>query len=337
MAVGGVSFAQAPEQCWAEMALRLRSNGGGRGSCAPARWCIVRMSWRRGKADDIRYRVSDPRQHPHGFTEYRVTVTIFSPKTADVKEITVYKRYSDFKKLHAELSYIHRNLFRKSEEFPAFPRAQVFGRFEEAVIEERRRCAEEMLQFTINIPALSNSPQLKDFFKDGEVSRPLELGAPQDPSSLPAPLIPLPSGEGRTPEWFPRQSPESRRYSQPPTRSEQEVGGEAAEPEPLSAAQHIHHSQDEPVPEHRQVEEASSLFDLDNEDKQEENQLRSGSPLSNHELALFDPCAKDGVGDLNTERRDAVKKKTAEYLKHAEAIFSEHLMDGVSEDVATNS
>ncbi|XP_072407010.1 sorting nexin-15 isoform X1 [Chiloscyllium punctatum] len=389
------------------------------------------MSWRRGKADDIRYRVSDPRQHPHGFTEYRVTVTIFSPKTADVKEITVYKRYSDFKKLHAELSYIHRNLFRKSEEFPAFPRAQVFGRFEEAVIEERRRCAEEMLQFTINIPALSNSPQLKDFFKDGEVSRPLELGAPQDPSSLPAPLIPLPSGEGRTPEWFPRQSPESRRYSQPPTRSEQEVGGEAAEPEPLSAAQHIHHSQDEPVPEHRQVEEASSLFDLDNEDKQEENQLRSGSPLSNHELALFDPCAKDGVdslpdlsqrwsslpalndkqpedlerrllhlrvqpedrllppvslgsdglsdadylttaaewinealqkeasqeygaafscyrngvdillkgvqGDLNTERRDAVKKKTAEYLKHAEAIFSEHLMDGVSEDVATNS
>ncbi|GCC45167.1 hypothetical protein chiPu_0029175, partial [Chiloscyllium punctatum] len=41
--------------------------------------------------------------------------------------------------------------------------------------------------------------------------------------------------------------------------------------------------------------------------------------------------------DLNTERRDAVKKKTAEYLKHAEAIFSEHLMDGVSEDVATNS
>ncbi|XP_048475737.1 sorting nexin-15 isoform X2 [Rhincodon typus] len=304
------------------------------------------------------------------------------------------------------------------------------GRFDEAVIEERRRCAEEMLQFTVNIPALCNSLQLKDFFKDGEVSRPLELGAPQDPCSLPAPLIPLPSEEGRTPGCFSSQSLECRRSSQPLTRSEREVGEMAAKPEPLSAARQIHHSQDEPEPDHQQVAEASSPLDSDTEDKHEGNRQRPGSPLSNHELAMFDPCAKDGVdslpdlnqwssltalgdeqpkdlerrllqlrvqpedqflppatphsdgldsaeyltaaakcikealareasqeyaaafscyrngvdillkgvqGDLNSERRDAVKKKMAEYLKHAEAIFTEHLTGCVSEDVAPTS
>ncbi|XP_059816110.1 sorting nexin-15-like isoform X2 [Hypanus sabinus] len=112
------------------------------------------MACHRGRAERCEYRVSEPRLHPHGFTEYRVTA-----------RVTVFKRYSDFKKLHSELSYIHRNLFRKLEEFPPFPKAQVFGRFDAAVIEDRRRCAEELLQFTVDIPALSNSPQLRDFFK----------------------------------------------------------------------------------------------------------------------------------------------------------------------------
>lgn len=41
----------------------------------------------------------------------------------------------------------------------------VSGRFDEAVIEERRTAAEAMLLFTTSIPALYNSPQLKDFFR----------------------------------------------------------------------------------------------------------------------------------------------------------------------------
>ena len=39
------------------------------------------------------------------------------------------------------------------------------GRFDETVIEERRQCAEDLLQFSANIPALYNSKQLEDFFK----------------------------------------------------------------------------------------------------------------------------------------------------------------------------
>lgn len=33
------------------------------------------------------------------------------------------------------------------------------------MIEERRKAAEAMLRFTVNIPALNNSPQLKEFFR----------------------------------------------------------------------------------------------------------------------------------------------------------------------------
>lgn len=39
------------------------------------------------------------------------------------------------------------------------------GRFDESVIEERRKAAEDMLLFTTSIPALYNSPQLKEFFR----------------------------------------------------------------------------------------------------------------------------------------------------------------------------
>ena len=42
-------------------------------------------------------------------------------------QVVVWRRYSELKKLHGELAYTHRNLFRRQEEFPPFPRAQVFG------------------------------------------------------------------------------------------------------------------------------------------------------------------------------------------------------------------
>lgn len=41
----------------------------------------------------------------------------------------------------------------------------ISGRFDETVIEERRKAAEAMLQFSTTIPALYNSPQLKEFFR----------------------------------------------------------------------------------------------------------------------------------------------------------------------------
>ncbi|XP_071190227.1 sorting nexin-15-like isoform X1 [Salvelinus alpinus] len=81
----------------------------------------------------------------------------------DVKEVLVWRRYSELKKL----SYTHRNLFRRREEFPPFPRAHLFACY----------CSP---------PTSHHSPQLKDFFRCGEVVRPLD------------PSLPSPSAEAQT-------------------------------------------------------------------------------------------------------------------------------------------
>lgn len=39
------------------------------------------------------------------------------------------------------------------------------GRFDDSVIEERRQCSEDLLQFSANIPALYGSQYIQDFFK----------------------------------------------------------------------------------------------------------------------------------------------------------------------------
>ncbi|XP_061331410.1 ribosomal protein S6 kinase delta-1 isoform X5 [Pezoporus flaviventris] len=130
------------------------------------------------------YTVTEPRRHPRGHTVYKVTARIVSRKNPeDVQEIVVWKRYSDFKKLHKDLWQIHKNLCRHTELFPPFAKAILFGRFDETVIEERRQCAEDLLQFSANIPALYNSKQLEDFFKGGEVHDGSELIGPVEPLS----------------------------------------------------------------------------------------------------------------------------------------------------------
>ncbi|XP_023059525.1 ribosomal protein S6 kinase delta-1 isoform X5 [Piliocolobus tephrosceles] len=142
-------------------------------------------SYRERSADLARfYTVTEPQRHPRGYTVYKVTARVVSRRNPeDVQEIIVWKRYSDFKKLHKELWQIHKNLFRHSELFPPFAKGIVFGRFDETVIEERRQCAEDLLQFSANIPALYNSKQLEDFFKGGIISDSSELIGPAEAHS----------------------------------------------------------------------------------------------------------------------------------------------------------
>nr|XP_051687406.1 sorting nexin-15 isoform X3 [Oryctolagus cuniculus] len=222
---------------------------------------------RQAKDDFLRhYTVSDPRTHPKGYTEYKVTAQFISKKDPeDVKEVVVWKRYSDFRKLHGDLAYTHRNLFRRLEEFPAFPPAQVFGRFEASVIEERRKGAEDLLRFTVHIPALNNSPQLKEFFRGGEVARPCE--ASRDLHILPPPLIPTPPpDEPRLPQPLPAE----RRGLE-----ESEV---PADPAPSSPAQ----------------EALDLLFSCGS--PQEASGTPTRGPLTEADLALFDPFSKEGAG-----------------------------------------
>nr|XP_004656703.1 sorting nexin-15 [Jaculus jaculus] len=228
---------------------------------------------RQAKDDFLRqYTVSDPRTHPKGYTEYKVTAQFISKKDPeDIKEVVVWKRYSDFRKLHGDLAYTHRNLFRRLEEFPTFPRAQVFGRFEASVIEERRKGAEDLLRFTVPIPALNNSPQLKEFFRGGEVTRPSERPRDQQ-HTLPPPLIPTPPLDELR---LPRPLPVERRGME-----ELEVPGDLP---PSSPAQ----------------EALDLLFSCGSTEEASGSPARG--PLSEAELALFDPYSKEeGVGPSPT-------------------------------------
>uniref|UniRef100_A0A1A8IBZ2 Sorting nexin 15 n=1 Tax=Nothobranchius kuhntae TaxID=321403 RepID=A0A1A8IBZ2_NOTKU len=84
------------------------------------------------------FTVTDPRTHEKGHTEYQVSARFVSKRhPEDVKEVVVWKRFSELKKLHGELAYTHRNLFRRQEDFPAFPRAQVFGTWSEDGYKQR--------------------------------------------------------------------------------------------------------------------------------------------------------------------------------------------------------
>ncbi|XP_036718388.1 sorting nexin-15 isoform X3 [Balaenoptera musculus] len=234
---------------------------------------------RQAKDDFLRhYTVSEPRTHPKGYTEYKVTAQFISKRDPeDVKEVVVWKRYSDFRKLHGDLAYTHRNLFRRLEEFPAFPRAQVFGRFEASVIEERRKGAEDLLRFTVHIPALNNSPQLKEFFRGGEVTRPSEMS--RDVHILPPPLIPTPPPDEPRVQphepWLPQPLPAERRGLE-----ELEV---PVDPLPSSPAQ----------------EALDLLFNCGSTEEASSSPGRG--PLTEAELALFDPFSKEeGVGPSPT-------------------------------------
>lgn len=255
------------------------------------------------------FTVSDSRTHEKGYTEYRITARFVSKsRPEDVKEVLVWRRFSELKKLHGELAYTHRNLFRREEEFPHFPPAQVFGRFDEAVIEERRKAAEAMFQFTTTIPALYNSPQLKDFFRGGEVSRPLEPCV-EASGTLPPPLIPLP--KRRASDCQPAEEEMGREAPTLPQDLGNNLSLELGEPEVAAEALsdmkvspedlHSDHELDDRVPSPIRIqdlqEELNSLFDSVVEDQTPHTEEDVQPPLSQNDMATFDPYSKQGDCD----------------------------------------
>ncbi|KAK6477707.1 sorting nexin-15 [Huso huso] len=236
------------------------------------------------------YTVTDHRTHEKGFTEYKVCARFVSKRNPeDVKEVVVWRRFTDLKKLHSELSYTHRNLFRRLEEFPDFPRAQVFGGKSEA-----------MLRFTVNIPALYNSPQLKDFFRGGEVRRPLDLPPVSESSaSLPPPLIPLPLSSGEAGEVEQAEPQTEGEIPGSPSGNWEEAAEAYTEPEdvPSPVATERCHGESTPPPEvgvdHlKSQEEFDLLFDSEGAGQGAAEAPPPRCRLSESELALFDPCAK---------------------------------------------
>ncbi|XP_034413471.1 sorting nexin-15 [Cyclopterus lumpus] len=286
------------------------------------------------KPKDEYYRfftVTDPRAHEKGHTEYKVTARFVSKRhPEDVKEVVVWRRFSELKKLHGELAYTHRNLFRRQEEFPSFPRAQLFGRFDETVIEERRNATEAMLLFTTSIPALYNSPQLKDFFRGGEVTRPLDATPLSSAGPLPSPLIPLP--RRRDSDCEPAEEEEGREAPTLPQDLGTNLGIEVGEPEVAAEAysEMGGSPREEPEEEEEEIsdtelddrvptpdqcparnhqsqesqEEFDSLFDSMAEEQVPSPKEEGPPPLTDNDLAVFDPCYKQDKSNSSSDHSE---------------------------------
>ncbi|XP_069810847.1 ribosomal protein S6 kinase delta-1 isoform X2 [Dendropsophus ebraccatus] len=304
------------------------------------------MISQRDRAGDLArfYTVTDPRRHQKGFTIYKVTARIVSRKNPeDVQEIVTWKRYSDFKKLHRDLWQIHKNLFRQTELFPPFAKAKLFGRFDECVIEERRQCAEDLLQFSANIPALYNSSQLEDFFKGGEVHDGSDLIGPAEPfgdfpdslsdcsseglssdSDLISLTVDIDSLSGTDDGMASNQISPSKPFSVPPS--------------PGLVAQNFPGSSYEGVKPEAE-KESRSLFTAKLKQKlgKSDYLARAGELITlamkketeqDYEAAFgfyrkgVDLLLEGVQGEASPTRREAVKKKTAEYLMRAETISS---------------
>ncbi|NXI68290.1 KS6C1 kinase, partial [Anseranas semipalmata] len=274
----------------------------------------------------------------------------------DVQEIVVWKRYSDFKKLHKDLWQIHKNLCRHTELFPPFAKAIVFGRFDETVIEERRQCAEDLLQFSANIPALYNSKQLEEFFKGGEVHDGSELIGPVEPvsDSLTDNLSDC-SSEGFSSDsdlisltvdvdslaelddgMASNQSSPSRAVglcltSEPPVQSTVTSEQEWSKPE-LERENHSLFTGSLKPKSGKQdyLEKAGELIKLALK-KEEEEDYETAFSFYRKGVDLL----LEGVqGESSPTRREAVKRKTAEYLMRAEKISS--LYHKSSEDASVS-
>lgn len=86
----------------------------------------------------------------------------------EISKVSVWKRYNDFKKLHSELSNLHKHLGIK-ESFPTFPKSRYFGRFEAEVVEERRKYAFKFLEFVGRHSYLYSSDIFITFFESSHV------------------------------------------------------------------------------------------------------------------------------------------------------------------------
>ncbi|XP_070447215.1 ribosomal protein S6 kinase delta-1 isoform X12 [Equus przewalskii] len=303
------------------------------------------------------YTVTDPQRHPRGYTVYKVTARVVSRRNPeDVQEIIVWKRYSDFKKLHKELWQIHKNLFRHSELFPPFAKGIVFGRFDEAVIEERRQCAEDLLQFSASIPALHNSKQLADFFKGGIINDGSELIGPAEAySDSLTDNFPECSTEGFSSDsdlvsltvdvdslaelddgMASNQNSPIRTFGLNQSSDSSALGAVASDSEQNKAEEERESrslfpgSLKSKLGKRDYLEKAGELIKLALK-KEEEDDYEAASDFYRKGVDLL----LEGVqGESSPTRREAVKRRTAEYLMRAESLCSLYKGKPQLDDVA---
>ncbi|KXJ22325.1 Ribosomal protein S6 kinase delta-1 [Exaiptasia diaphana] len=114
------------------------------------------------------FEVSNPRKSYAGPTVYRISckVTQQGNQPEVVDELIVWRRFSEFKKLHKDLSKFYSKLGHNNL-LPSLPRATYFDRFDERVIEERRQNILSFLHFVSEVPQLVEHECLDRFLGGG--------------------------------------------------------------------------------------------------------------------------------------------------------------------------
>uniref|UniRef100_A0A1Y9H9M0 Ribosomal protein S6 kinase delta-1 n=1 Tax=Anopheles farauti TaxID=69004 RepID=A0A1Y9H9M0_9DIPT len=104
-----------------------------------------------------------------GFTIYRITSIVFPRSHPEgLTRVTLWKRFSEVKKLYKELVRRHRERH-LSGTVPALADHSYFKRFDPAVIEERKRYILQLLEFAGQEPLLYRSHAFLNFFTRGIV------------------------------------------------------------------------------------------------------------------------------------------------------------------------
>uniref|UniRef100_A0AAG5CXU5 PX domain-containing protein n=1 Tax=Anopheles atroparvus TaxID=41427 RepID=A0AAG5CXU5_ANOAO len=102
-----------------------------------------------------------------GFTIYRITSIVFPRSVPEaLTRVTLWKRYSEVKKLYKELVRRHRERHLPGT-VPALTEESYFKRFDPAVIEERKRYILQLLEYAGQEPALYLCHAFVSFFARG--------------------------------------------------------------------------------------------------------------------------------------------------------------------------
>lgn len=220
----------------------------------------------------------------------------------------------------------------------------MFGRFDETVIEERRQCAEDLLQFSANIPALYNSKQLEDFFKGGIINDGSELIGPAEAySDSLIDSFPECSTEGFSSDsdllsltvdvdslaevddgMASNQNSPIRTFGLSLSSDSSALGAVASESEPTKTEEERESRSLFPgslksrLGKRDYLEKAGELIKLALK-KEEDDDYEAASDFYRKGVDLL----LEGVqGESSPTRREAVKRRTAEYLMRAERLSS---------------
>ena len=111
------------------------------------------------------FEITEVNKNEATFTSYKV-VYRFLPKDLNdsIKELSVWKRFRDFKDLYQTMSDHHLNLHRK-DKFPEFIKSTFWNRFDEKIIEERKQCSLKLLQFIGSQSHLYRHEKFLEFFE----------------------------------------------------------------------------------------------------------------------------------------------------------------------------